>query len=241
LFENLAIQLQYHVFDIAMKFKIINFFNKMEHTTNNSPLRQKLEQHDLGYRQGAWENFEVLMNANPIAPPKKTFWNLKKWFGVGAAAILLGSIFFFSQKSRDDNANTPISVPMDKNIETSNFSNNTEQKTISMPNTDKKGKINVQTESKLMQSAAPQIEANHFSQQDDNSLPQEDELKIRPQQQYQRTSKSGSDDSGVLPVSTHKTSHESMVKNGAEASHNKVPDVHDLQDNIKKTKQNFEH
>jgi hypothetical protein len=210
----------------------------MEHTTNNSPLRQKLEQHDLGYRQGAWENFEALMNANPIAPPKKTFWNLKKWFGVGAAAVLLGSIFFFNTPKSNTNVISPVSTPIETNT---GAPNSAEQKTSIAPNIDKKEKISTDKEPKLMQSAAPQTEVNHFSQQDDNSQPHESELKTRPQQQYQRASKSGSDDSGVLPVSGHKTSHESMVKKGAEASHNKVPDAHDLQDNAKKTKQNPEY
>ena len=210
----------------------------MEHTTNNSPLRQKLEQHDLGYRQGAWENFEALMNANPIAPPKKTFWNLKKWFGVETAAVLLCSLFFFTQKSANTKTIAPTSTPLETKTETSNLLNDAEQKNISTSNTDKKEKTNIAKEPVLMQSAAPQTEVNHFSQQDDNSQPHESDLKIRTQQQYQRASKSGSDDSGVLPVSGHKTSsHESMVKKGAEASHNKVPDVHDLQDNVKKTKQ----
>lgn len=207
----------------------------MEHTTNNSPLRQKLEQHDLGYRQGAWENFEALMNANPIAPPKKTFWNLKKWFGIGTAAVLLCSVFFFNQKSANTKTIAPVSTPLE--TETSNLLNGTEQKMISTSNTDKKEKISRVKEPTLMQSAAPETEVNHFSQQDDNSQPHESDLKIRTQQQYQRASKSGSDDSGVLPVSGHKTSPESMLKKGAEDSHNKVPDVHDLQDNVKKVKQ----
>ncbi len=209
----------------------------MEHTTNNSPLRQKLEQHDLGYRQGAWENFEALMNANPIAPPKKTFWNLKKWFGIGTAAVLLCSVFFFNQKSANTKTIAPVSIPLETKTETSNLLNDAEQKTISTSSTDKKGKTGTVKEPVLMQSAAPQTEVNHYSQQDDNSQPHESDLKIRTQQQYQRASKSGSDDSGVLPVSGHKTSHESMLKKGAEDSHNKVPDVHDLQDNVKKAKQ----
>ena len=206
----------------------------MENTTNHSPLHQKLEQHEMGYRSGAWENFELLLNANPIAAPKKSFWNLKKWFGVSAAAIFLsGSIVFFTLKN-----NHPVHVPNSTPIEVNAPSENNLEQKENLTKTSTNIKKSKEKEPVLMQSALPQTEVNHYSQHDDNSLPHEDELKIRPQQQYQRASKSGSDDSGVLPVSGHKTSHESMVKKGTEASANNVPDAHDLEENAKKSKQN---
>lgn len=212
----------------------------MENTSNNSPLRQKLDQYDMGYRLGAWENFETMLNANPSpsAAPKKSFWNLKKWFGVGAAAVFLsgGAIFYTL------NTISSIHVPTDvKEVElNAPVENNVEQKQ-NLPSTSTITKKSKEKEPILMQIASPQVEVNHYSQHDDNSLPHEGELKIRPQQQYQRASKSGSDDSGVLPVSGHanKSSHESMVKKGAEAGANKVPDAHDLEDAAaKKPKQN---
>ena len=206
----------------------------MENTTNHSPLRQKLEQHEMGYRPGAWENFELLLNANPIAAPKKYFWNLKKWFGVSAAAMFLScGIVFFTLKN-NHTAHVPNFAPIEA---TAPSGNNLEQKE-SLTKTSTNTKKSKEKEPVLMQSALPQTEANHYSQHDDNSLPHEGELKVRPPQQYQRASKSGSDDSGVLPVSGHKALPESMVKKGTEASTNKVPDAHDLEENAKKPKQN---
>ena len=205
----------------------------MENTTNHSPLRQKLEQHEMGYRPGAWENFELLMNANPIVAPKKSFWNLKKWFGVGAAAMFLsGSAVFFTLKNSVPVVQVPYSAPIEITAPTGN---NLEQKEV-LTKTSTSTKKNKAKEPILMQSTLPQTEVNHYSQHDDNSLPHEGELKTRPQQQYQRASKSGSDDSGVLPVLGHKTSHESMVKKGTEASSNKIPDANDLEENAKKPK-----
>ena len=213
----------------------------MENTTNHSSLRQKLDQHDMGYRPGAWENFETLLNANPSpsVAPKKSFWNLKKWFGVGAAAVFLsgGAIFY--------TLNTISSIHVDvatdpKDIELSTPTESNVEQKQNLPNTSTTTKKSKEKELILMQTASPQVEVNQYSQHDDNSLPHEGDLKIRPQQQYQRASKSGSDDSGVLPVSGHanKSIHESMVKKGADAGANKVPDAHDLEDAAKKPKQN---
>ena len=212
----------------------------MENTSNNSPLRQKLDQHEMGYRPGAWENFETMLNASPTpsAAPKKSFWNPKKWFGIGAAAMFLsGGAIFFTLKNATSTVNVPTNAaPMELSMPAEN---NVEQKQ-NLPTTSTTTKKSKEKEPILMQTASPQVEVNHYSQHDDNSLPHEGELKIRPQQQYQRASKSGSDDSGVLPVSGHanKSSHESMVKKGAEAGVNKVPDAHDLDDAAKKPKQN---
>jgi hypothetical protein len=202
----------------------------MENSQHNSPLRQKLDQHDLGYRPGAWENFEQMLVANPVVAPKKQFWDFKKWLGIGSAAALISaSVLFFNQENA--NVQTPVlAAPTISTTQENQTTNEAAKTNITTTKSEKN------TE-KVMSVSAPistttEKSAEHLSQNDDNSQPHEVELKLRPVQPAQRASKSGSDDSAVLPTSSKKNENDhSVKKNTIDQSFHKAPDAHELDEN----------
>ncbi len=212
----------------------------MENSSQPSALQQKLNQQDLGYRPGAWENFEQMLNAAPVLAPKKSFWNYKKWLGIGSAAVfLLGSVFFFNTKNQDaaktirtpEAVTTPAEtqniVPIEKNIVPKN-ENTSAVKTVKNP-------IPMQTASPSS-SVTTKGDAS-LLQNEDSRLPVEGEVKVRPLQPFQGASRSGSDDSGVLPNSNRKQDakkeHDHIVKKNIDMQNEKVPDAHELDNHIK--------
>ncbi len=201
----------------------------MEKSSYNAALRQKLDQYDFGYKVGAWENFDHLLEANPIAAPKKSFWDYKKWFSIGTAALLVVGSVVFLNTSNENAALVPTQqqVGVSPKMESPVLEEKMDNKAISTSKTNMKSDI---TPAPVMQTMSPNVttkSAAHLSQHDDSVLPHEAEVKVRASQPYQRISKSASDESAVFP-SSHKTEEHHAVKKNQEHYHNNVPDAHEL-------------
>jgi uncharacterized membrane protein len=215
----------------------------MENLNNHqSVLRQKLDQHDLGYRPGAWENFEQMLNAAPIAPTvtKASFWNFKKWIGFGTAAIfLLGGIAYFNLSKPTTTPNETSKVMQSAPIESpannaqSVLSEEGKEEKNSAEKNIKSVVLTPKEKSKITESTTTtkSIEATHHH--DDNSQPHEGELKIKATPTPQRLSKNGSDDSGVLQAHGKKEEATSTKKNNQIEQLQKVPAAHDLDNQAK--------
>jgi hypothetical protein len=212
----------------------------MENSSQPSALQQKLNQHDLGYRPGAWENFEQMFNAAPLPAPKKSFWNYKKWLGIGSAAVLLISgVVFFKGKGHDAAQSLPTPAVMSAPTETQNIVPTEKNVAEKNPST---SAVKTQKIPIPMQTASPSSSATtkgdaSLSQHEDSRLPVEGELKVRPLQPFQRASRSGSDDSGVLPNQSRKQDtkkeHDHIVKKNIDLQNEKIPDAHELENHVK--------
>jgi hypothetical protein len=207
----------------------------MEHSSHNSALRQKLDQHNFGYKPGAWENFDHLLQSNPIAAPKKSFWDYKKWFGAGAAAmVVVGSILFLNTSNENTAAVPTKQLDVSSKTEIPVLETKEDNKSVSVNKKNTKSDI---VPAPVMQTMSPNVttkSAAHLSQHDDSVLPHEAEVKVRASQPYQRISKSASDESAVFP-SSHKTEDHHVVKKNQELLNNSVPDAHELDAAVPKT------
>jgi hypothetical protein len=173
--------------------------------------------------------------ANPIAAPKKSFWDYKKWFGVGAAAmVVVGSVLFLNTSNEAVVVTPTLPLDAPSKIETPVLETKTANKNVSASKAITKSDI---APAPVMQTASPTVttkSAAHLSQHDDSVLPHEAEVKVRTSQPYQRISKSASDESAFFPTS-HKTEDHHAVKKNQELLNNSVPAAHELDAAVPKT------